>query len=91
MILVYVIGGLVVGAALIGFGVLCYRDIRAGLYKSRMSPQDAVLYRKAARILNRLINVTELDGDMAVDVVSVQTRRAIEVWLIEYNKEIDKV
>lgn len=66
------------------------KDIRAMIRKSGITVRDVQLYREAARILNRLINVTDLDGDLAADVVSPATRQKIEAWMIDYRKELDQ-
>lgn len=56
-----------------------------------LNKKDAALYREAAAILNRLVNVTDLDGDFAKDVVSPDTRQVIDDWLARYRTEIEKV
>jgi flagellar basal body-associated protein FliL len=55
-----------------------------------MSKADRQLYKEAARILNRLVTVTDLDGDFAADIVSPTTRKVIDQWLVDYRKEIEK-
>lgn len=75
----------------LGVRSVAKEDVAKHLRPLRMTKHDVVLYRKAARLLNRLINITDLDGDLAGDIVSDTTRRQIEVWLIEYKEELDKV
>lgn len=58
--------------------------------RSKMTNTDVKLYRQAAKLLNRMVNVTELDGDIAADIVSPTTRKQIDEWLTTYRKEIDK-
>lgn len=100
MALIYTVFGLILAAVIIGGLLLAYgagvkaaggREVKDMLRKAHLTKADAVLYRRAAKILKRLITVTDLNGDFAADVVSDTTRRQIEVWLTEYNKEIDKV
>lgn len=58
--------------------------------RSKMTDADVKLYRQAAKLLNRMVNVTDLDGDIAADIVSPTTRKQIDEWLTTYRKEIDK-
>lgn len=100
MVVVYVFGTLV-GIALVlaacsasyaaGVKTTAREDVRKTLRPLRLTTKDAVLYRQAAKILNRLINVTDFDGDMAADIVSAKTREQIETWISDYQKELDKV
>lgn len=69
----------------------CYLLLRDPREPStEMTDTDVSLYRDAAKILNRLINVTELSGDFAVDVMSPESRKRITAWLLAYKKELDK-
>lgn len=74
-----------------GVRMAAEKDVRSGLRPLRLTKTDALLYRKAAGILNRLINVTDLEGDLAADIVSTKTREQIEGWLSQYKKELDNV
>jgi hypothetical protein len=56
-----------------------------------MTAEDVRLYRRAAKLLNRLVNVTELEGEFSGDVVTSETRKLITDWLADYKKEIKKV
>jgi hypothetical protein len=97
---IYIIAGIVI--ALLWTGSLIWvrtatataltsKEVESVWKAARLTKEDAVLYRKAAKILNRLVNVTDLEGDIAADIVSPTTQRQIEVWLIDYKKELDKV
>lgn len=55
-----------------------------------LTNHDVKLYREAAKILNRLVNVTDLSGAIPEDIVSPTTRKQIEDWLANYRKELDK-
>lgn len=58
--------------------------------KKVMTREDVKLYRDAAKILNRLVNLTDISGVIPDDVVSPETRKQIEGWLADYRKELDK-
>lgn len=58
--------------------------------RSLMTDADVALYRRSARLLNRLINVTDLEGDLSGDIISPGTRKDIEAWLGDYKKELNK-
>lgn len=89
--LVLVLGvGMLIGF-IFGVRTTGKREIQNILKKARLSVVDVQLYRRAAKILNRLVNVTELQGDLSADILSRTSRTQIEEWLAEYNKEIDKV
>lgn len=68
----------------VGFAYLATRT------KHVMNRNDRRLYKQAAGILNRLVNITDLDGDFAQDVISPATRKTIDDWLVAYRKEIEK-
>lgn len=93
LVLLFVVGvGLLFFVAYgVGVRAAATSEVRKALRPLRLTKQDAVLYRQAARILNRLINVTELSGDLAADLLSSKSRQQIEEWLVDYQKEIDKV
>lgn len=57
---------------------------------TEMDDNDVKLYRDAARILNRLINVTDLSGDVSEDIVSERTRKQINEWVTAYKKALNK-
>ena len=56
-----------------------------------MNANDRRLYKEAAALLNNMVNVTDLDGDFAKDVISVETRKRIDEWLMNYRASIEKV
>lgn len=61
---------------------------RAELRSLGFNRQSADLYRRAAKLLARLVRVTELYGDFAADNLSDKTRAVIEQWLNDYEKEV---
>lgn len=58
--------------------------------RSKMTDADVALYRRSARLLYRLIHITDMEGDFAGDILSPGTRKDIEAWLGDYKKELDK-
>lgn len=100
MPLLYTLVGVAVAAVLVFTHMLAYtagakrvikEDVQKILRKAQLTKEDALLYRRAAHILNKLVTVTDLYGDMAADIVSDQTRKTIEVWMADYKAELDKV
>lgn len=58
--------------------------------QAKMTDADVALYRRSARLLNRLIHITDLEGDLSGDIISPGTRKDIEAWLDDYKKELNK-
>jgi hypothetical protein len=85
-----------VGMALVVAVVACGVWLVAGEPKTKkvtvknISDAEVALYRRAARLLNRLINITDLEGDLSGDIMSWETRQDIEAWLADYKKELNK-
>lgn len=48
------------------------------------------LYRRAVKLLNRLAALTDLDGAMAGDQLSPETRQLVTEWVTDYKREISK-
>lgn len=48
------------------------------------------LYRRAVKLINRLAQLTDLDGVMAGDQLSPDTRKLVTDWVADYKKEIEK-
>ncbi|PZG06087.1 hypothetical protein C1I95_32320 [Micromonospora craterilacus] len=76
--------GCVVGAAIGSAHGVDERLRAAGI--TRRSGQ---LLTEAGQILNRLVTVTDLDGDLAADILSPASRKRIDAWLSDYRKEIN--
>lgn len=66
-------------------------EVRAALRPLRLTSEDAVLYRQAAQILTRLVNLTDISGPISEDLLSSKSRQRIEEWLATYKRELDKV
>lgn len=52
--------------------------------------QDVKLYREAAQIFDRLINLSSLSAGLPEDILSEKTRDQISIWLNQYRRELDK-
>lgn len=85
-----IVGGLV-GAYLIGLFVGMARNYDARLRDLGLHRKSAELYGRAVKILNRLLALSDLDGALAGDVVSPETRELVIDWLTEHKREISKV
>lgn len=76
------IGGITIGAR----GITTTELRRMGI------SQDTVKqYHRAARLLTRIVRVTDLDGPGGADLVSPETRSLIDAWLADYRTNIEKV
>lgn len=47
------------------------------------------LYARAAKILRRLDGLTDLDGDLAADILTDATKKQVSEWLADYRKGLD--
>lgn len=56
---------------------------------SLMTDADVALYRRAARLLSRMVNATNLD-DLTGDLLSPGTLKDVEAWLNDYKKELNQ-
>ncbi len=82
----------------VAFGVGAVNGYLAGRRQGRAAAfrevghtrKSAKLYHRAAQLLNRLVRVTDLDGDFAVDILSNPTQRQVNKWLAAYRKEINR-
>jgi hypothetical protein len=55
-----------------------------------MTKEKVDLFRRSARIINRLAQITDLDGVMAGDQLSPATRKLVSEWIADYKREIEK-
>lgn len=51
-----------------------------------LTKESAQLYTSAGRLLTRLAAVNDLDGLMAGDTLSPETKRQVDDWLATYRK-----
>lgn len=73
--------------------VVCVCGVVFALVENRptteMRRADVKLYRDAAKILNRLVNVTDLNN-ITDDQLTPETRDTINAWLTDYKKALKK-
>jgi hypothetical protein len=48
------------------------------------------LYGRAVMIIRRLHGLTELDGELAVDMLSPESKRLVDQWIDDYRKAISE-
>lgn len=63
----------------------------AALKKAGFTRDHAKLYGRSAKILNRLAALTDLDGAMAGDQLSPESKQLVTDWVRDYKGEINKV
>lgn len=89
-----IVGVLLCGSyALVGafaFGAGVRTAARNKLLEAGIKPSLAPLYARGAKLLNRLAQLTDLDGMYAGDVLSAETKRLVTAWVADYKKEIGK-
>ncbi len=83
--------GALVASYLVGLSVGVRRNYTGKLRNMGLNRRSGELYARAAKILNRLAAVTDLDGVMAGDNLSPETKRQVEAWLADHRREIRKV
>lgn len=77
--------GALVAAYFGGLAVGMRRNYRAKLHKLGLNPRSAVLYARAVKILMRLNQLTDLDGLIAGDRLSPQTKEMVDKWATDYR------
>lgn len=65
--------------------------IDRALKKAGYTRASFALFNRAAKLLNRLAALTDLDGAMAGDQLSPETRQLVTDWVTDYKREISKV
>lgn len=85
--------GTFVAAGLIGFcvgvTVVTKQQIRERLRALGFTENTAQLYARAAKILRRLDGLTDLDGDLAADILTPESKKQVSEWLADYRKGLD--
>ena len=74
-----------------GVNVANKGQLRQALREAGFTKDSAKLYARAAKILRRLDSLTQLDGDMAVDILSDTTKKQVSDWLADYRKGLDSL
>jgi hypothetical protein len=83
--------GSLMAAYLIGVAVGMRRNYRNRLRDLGLNPRSAELHARAVKILNRLAALTDMDGALAGDTLSPETKRQVNDWLTDHRREIDRV
>lgn len=81
----------IVGVYVCGVAVGRRASFRAHLRDMGLTRDSAKLYRSAVKILYRLAQTVDLDGAMAGDCLSDETRQQVTNWVTTHRKEINKV
>ncbi len=82
--------GALVASYLAGHTVGMRRNFDNRLRDMGLNRRSGALYSRAAKILNRLAAVTDLDGVMSGDNLSPETQRQVSAWLADHRREISK-
>jgi hypothetical protein len=77
-------------AFLLGVAAGGKMEIRKAVREAGFTPDSAKLYGRAVRILRRLHGLTELDGDLAADILSPASRRLVADWLDDHRKLVEQ-
>lgn len=80
-----------VATFLLGIALMAKIKIGEALRDAGLSKESAKLYGRAAKILNRLEQTTDLDGAYAGDVLSDETKTLVTEWMADYRKKISKI
>lgn len=90
MLLIVVVGAVLLGGAFfLGLAAAMKANVAEALQKAGINKDTAKLYGRAVRILNRLAQITDLDGAYAGDVLSDETKKQVTEWVADYRKHID--
>lgn len=76
-------------AFLLGVSAGGKMEIRKALRDAGLTKDTAKLYGRATKILRRLHGLTELDGDLAADILSPASKKLIADWLADQRKLIE--
>jgi hypothetical protein len=73
---------------LLGLATAARGDFKTKLKSAGITKESAALLRRAGRLLNSLVDLTELRGDFGETRLSDADRARVEEWLTDYEKEI---
>lgn len=54
-----------------------------------VTAESVALFARAVKILRRLDGLTELDGQLSVDMLSPESKKLVSEWLADYRKSLD--
>lgn len=78
------------GSFFLGLAAATRANLSQVMREAGLNKDTAKLYGRAAKILNRLAQVTDLDGAFAGDVLSEETRKQVTEWVADYRNQINK-
>jgi hypothetical protein len=73
-------------AFLLGVGYGIKIEVRKAMREVGFTPESAKLYGRAVKILRRLHGLTQLDGELAADMLSPESARLVTDWLTDHRK-----
>lgn len=74
---------------LVGLAMDIRKTVREFFGKYGIDRDTPKMFKEAAEIFNGIVNVRDLDGDYAIDVLSVGTEKRVRDWLARYRKKIE--
>lgn len=83
-----VIMAVVIG--LLGYLLGSVREYNDKLRELGLDRGTVKLFKRARDIFLRMIEIRELDGDNAIDALSVNTDKQVREWLADYRKKVEK-
>ncbi|GIM88846.1 hypothetical protein [Paractinoplanes toevensis] len=67
------------------------KTVREEFRKAGLSENSVKLLGRAAKVLRRLDGLTDLDGDLAVDILSPESKKQVSEWLADYRKGLNQL
>lgn len=63
--------------------------IREAIREAGLTKESTKLYGRAVRIFRRLQGLSTLDGDLANDILSPETKKLVDEWLAEHRALVE--
>jgi hypothetical protein len=90
VLLIAVVGTLLlVGAFGLGMTAAVHAELGKVMREAGLNKNTAKLYGRAVKILNRLAQITDLDGAYAGDVLSDETKKQVTDWVTDYRAQLN--
>ena len=83
--------GALVGAYVLGLTIGLQKNYDSRLQAMGLNRRSAALYVRAAKLINRFAQITDLDGVLAGDVLSPESKKQVTQWVADYRSEVTKV
>lgn len=77
-------------AFLLGMGYAVRSEVAKAARQAGLTKDGAKLLGEAARLLNSLVNLTELDGEFGATRLSDKDTQRVKEWVDRYRKETTK-